>query len=753
MTKKHDNDLAPIEDSLADVEEIVVTGYRQSILENLEIKRVSNSFLDSVTAEDIGKFPDKNVADALQRVPGVSITRDGGEGSAVSVRGFGPGLTLTQLNGNYIASTPGEPSRQFDFNLLPSTMVSRVDVIKSPEAQYDEGGVGGTVRVYTRRPFELAANTTLLSVEGTYADVTEEIDPFYSALYSWKNEDENFGVLVGYTSQKRQNRTLASETETWRWWRDDNGIDPPPVPVDVNGDPVAQVADVPLFGGFSLADGTRFGQGFWAPQVVRGVVLDEEREREGFQSTVQYRVNDRFSVGANYFRFNLGLDSSRNTIEVPEWSLGFNNGQGQVQSVGFIGDTTRPGAILIESNVVEDADGTIANTIHPWLRGTFNKEKITSDTFDLFADYEGDNFRVSFVGGRTKADGGPEENFNFAYYGSNWPNQNPAEIENASTFTRWNIAGERAILDLDPNFQSNLAAGLGGGIDPGSTNSSFVRSIQEETFAQIDLDFDVDWGPINLIRTGLKSRDASVRRETGNTFYILPGSDPGPNGENAGAVSYVSNNGIPPIQDVLRSQPLDNLVGGFTANIFPAVDVNRYRDILNSNFERFTRLEDEFVYNVGEESLAYYAQADFDAGNFRGNVGVRVIDTDQFGTSSDLFTTFLDFTDDATGQNVSQIEGVGFTQEQVAIRQEKNTTDVLPSLNLVWEPVENVLFRGALAEVIARPGFGQLGAQERLGNITQEFFEDRAGFGAELGWSGSGGNKDLDPFEAYQELY
>jgi len=162
--------------------------------------------------------------------------------------------------------------------------------------------------------------------------------------------------------------------------------------------------------------------------------------------------------------------------------------------------------------------------------------------------------------------------------------------------------------------------------------------------------------------------------------------------------------------------------------------------VLNSNFERFTRLEDEFVYNVGEESLAYYAQADFDAGNFRGNFGVRVIDTDQFGTSSDLFTTFLDFTDDATGQNVSQIEGVGFTQEQVAIRQEKSTTDVLPSLNIVWEPVENLLFRGALAEVIARPGFGQLGAQERLGNITQEFFDDRAGFGAELGWSGSGGN-------------
>jgi len=151
-------------EEVLELEEIVVQGYRRSLESNLGIKRESDSFVDAITAEDIGKFPDKNVADALQRVPGVSIARDGGEGSSVSVRGFGPGLPLTQLNGNYIASTPGEPNRQFDFNLLPSTMVSRVEVIKSPEARYDEGGVGGTVRVYSRRPFDLDANTARIVV-------------------------------------------------------------------------------------------------------------------------------------------------------------------------------------------------------------------------------------------------------------------------------------------------------------------------------------------------------------------------------------------------------------------------------------------------------------------------------------------------------------------------------------------------------------------------------------------------------------
>jgi len=345
---------------------------------------------------------------------------------------------------------------------------------------------------------------------------------------------------------------------------------------------------------------------------------------------------------------------------------------------------------------------------------------------------------------------GYEENFNFAYYGSNWPNQNPAEIENASTFTRWTFDGENLNLGLDPNFQANLAAGLGGGLDPGSTNSSFVRSTQEENFAQVDLDFDVDWGPIKMVRAGVKYRDAAVRRETGNTFYIIPGSDPGPNGANVQSVSYVNNGGIPELADVLSDQPLDNLIGGFSSNIFPAVDINRYRDAVTSNFERFTRLEDEFVFNVGEESLAYYVQADFETEQLRGNIGVRVIETDQSGSSSDLFTTFLDFTDDATGDFVGNIDGVGFTQQREIIQQDKSTTDVLPSLNIAWEPIEGLIYRAAFAEVIARPGFGQLGAQERLENVTQEFFEDRGDFGAELGWTGSGGNKDLDPFEAFQ---
>lgn len=124
----------------ADIEVIEVRGIRSSMAENLAVKRLSSSIVDAITAEDIGKFPDKNVADSLARVPGIVINRDGGEGSTVSIRGLSSDLTYTQLNGNFIASSPGEPSRSFDYSLLPSAMISSVEVFKSPEARLDEGG-------------------------------------------------------------------------------------------------------------------------------------------------------------------------------------------------------------------------------------------------------------------------------------------------------------------------------------------------------------------------------------------------------------------------------------------------------------------------------------------------------------------------------------------------------------------------------------------------------------------------------------
>ena len=190
------------------VEVIEVRGIRASQQANLNAKRFSDTILDVVTAEDIGKFPDKNVAESLQRVPGVTIQRQFGEGAGVSIRGSGQDLTLTTLNGQNVASTGWfvlEPARRsFNYELLPSELVGNLEVYKASQADLNEGGIGGTVVVNTRKPLDLDANTAYFSVEGSYQSDSEALDPQASGMYSWKNADETIGALVSVVSSTTQ---------------------------------------------------------------------------------------------------------------------------------------------------------------------------------------------------------------------------------------------------------------------------------------------------------------------------------------------------------------------------------------------------------------------------------------------------------------------------------------------------------------------------------------------------------------------
>lgn len=197
------------------VEVIQVRGIRASQEANLNAKRFSDTIVDVVTAEDIGKFPDKNVAESLQRVPGVTIQRQFGEGAGVSIRGSGQDLTLTTLNGQNVASTGWfvlEPARRsFNYELLPSELVGNLEVYKASQADLSEGGIGGTVVVHTRKPLDLDANTAYASIESTYQSDSDTNDPQLSGMYSWKNDAETFGALVSAVVQERSLQRQGNE--------------------------------------------------------------------------------------------------------------------------------------------------------------------------------------------------------------------------------------------------------------------------------------------------------------------------------------------------------------------------------------------------------------------------------------------------------------------------------------------------------------------------------------------------------------
>src|SRR5210317_1084745 len=174
------------------IEEIVVKGFRGSLQAAVSLKRNAVNNRDSIVSEDIGKMPDLNLAEAIQRVPGVSITREGGEGRQITVRGLGPSFTRVTLNGMEVpASTGGLDSyggvnrgRGFDFNVFSADMFTRIDVNKSPTASIEEGGVSGTVELYTARPLDRPGFHASAFAQAGYNDLSEEWDPTIRAFLS-----------------------------------------------------------------------------------------------------------------------------------------------------------------------------------------------------------------------------------------------------------------------------------------------------------------------------------------------------------------------------------------------------------------------------------------------------------------------------------------------------------------------------------------------------------------------------------------
>jgi TonB-dependent receptor len=735
--------------------DIVVTGYRASIEESLAQKREANAFVDVITAEDIGKFPDKNVADALQRVPGIVISRDGGEGSRVSIRGLQEGLTLTLLNGNFIAGADsGDPQRSFNYVLLPSNFIASTEVYKSPEARLEEGGVGGTIILNTRRPLDLPAWSGFASAEGTYSDTTEKFDPQLAGQISWKNEAETFGVLVGGVWQKRSNRELRGTTETWRWWSDragpDGDGDPLTPATDVNGNPFANDDAISYWPGQGVTarDGTHYS-GYWAPQSVNAEVFNQERERYGIQATVQIKPFENVTVTSNYFRFQYSSDFTSNVLKIPEW--GYGN--------FFTGPTFDSSGTIFQSARFEvPAAGTecLANTPPctmetPQIAGTYSREKQVSNTFETEVKYEGDRFDAVAKFGKTRATGGPSMRFSVAAK----PRLTVTGAEqNGNFLSAWDFTGGNLNMEFSPELQENIKNGIAQ-IDIGSTGSSFTNSELEQRYAQLDLTQRFD-GFLSSIQAGAKWRDLDVHREIGrNEWYVDPATELRYQDTPAGAIAR---------PEFFYDEPIGNVTGGVGANLFPGIDFERYLNYINSTYGPSVRVpEPENVYNLSERVWAGYVQANFESGGFRGNIGLRVASTKQSGISTDELEYLDDYCVDGPGGDFDPNRPVGsdgncqiIPLEQrrrrvnTLVDQSKSYTDWLPSLNVSYEVTSNLLVRGAVAKVIARPAIHELGRQRSLTFRSAAYAFDRGQFGEFEGWSGEGGNAELNPFSAWQ---
>jgi len=245
-------------------EEVVITGIRASLERAMDTKRNATGVVDAISSEDIGKFPDTNLAESMQRITGVSINRRDGEGQQITVRGFGPQFNAVTLNGRQMPNATS--GRGFNFDTIAAEMVSGVEVYKTGMASEVSGGIGASVNVKTAKPLilgdKIAGQVKMLSDTSS-----DELTPAFSGVYS-KNVDDRFGVLASLSYQERDFERDSTEVRRWRG-------DSPLTTVDGNGDPL---------------------EVNYHPTQTAVTFTQKERKRTNANLSLQYAVNESMTA-------------------------------------------------------------------------------------------------------------------------------------------------------------------------------------------------------------------------------------------------------------------------------------------------------------------------------------------------------------------------------------------------------------------------------------------------------------------------
>jgi len=638
--------------------EIVVTGIRGSLREAIDAKRDLAVIADVVTAEDVGKFPDKNVAEALQRVPGIVVNREFGEGERVSLRGTAPNLTKTLLNGHSVATADWfildqvASTRSFNYLTLPAEIIGRLEVYKSPQADVEEGGVGGTINVITRNPLDLEPLTLSASVQGVYSDLSGKFDPQLSGLISWKNADETFGVLVGAIYQKRRTRRDGLE----------------------------------IFGYRSFPVGG--GQNALVPTLIGSTMFEQDRERYGANIGIQFRPSDTLEVNITglYSRFNAD-NFNQNYIAWGEQALA---------GGGAITGAVVQDGVAVAGNIASATGGTTGfGVVYDAIDRQAVAKTVSAD-FDL-TWRPVDSLSVHFKAGWTKANGDTS-------------NENFIEFAGPGRFSYDLRSGRPEVSFGSPN-PLNPA-----GIRPDFARIQSVTNDDEEKYFYLDVEKQVEWGPLTALKFGVKytDHDRVAERFATNGGVFTPGLRCG--GVACTSADFATGSGMP-------GDFLDNIAAPGTLKDYWRVDPAKLRQIYGSQTAPGT---DRFLvpgnsYSINEKAWGGYGLAKFGGEGWRGNVGVRVIETKQ---TSDGFII--------GGANPQFTNPFGGFTPSTAKR---SYTDILPSANLSVDLSDQVVLRFAAGKTVTRPDFVDITPGVDLNGTLL---------------TGRGGDPNLDPYRANQ---
>jgi TonB-dependent receptor len=649
-------------------DDIVVTGFRGSLAKALSQKQNEVVAVDSILAEDIGKFPDLNLSESLQRLPGVAITREGGEGRNISVRGLGPQYTRVRINGMEALSTTGgvdatggvNRGRGFDFSVFASDLFNELTVRKTAEAATEEGSIGATVDLQTAHPFDYNKFTFVASSQLGYNELSEATSPRAAALISNTWADGKFGALLSVAYSKRK---LVDNGPSTVRWATGNAFSP---------------GFESAAGGLTLAQ----ANAAYHPRFVRYDQYLSENERVGVTGALQWAPDDKTSLTLDVLYADFKGTREEQYLESPSFSVG-----------AACTVANRPNTCgIADTNVLA---GVIKTEDHNVFGGTTPQTTLVSGTFDdvdlrvenrfdelqtKFTQYSlhgerelTDRFKISGAGGYSKSDfDNPTQTtltfdqFNvdgFKYDYSNgraplidWGNAQLTD-PNAWRLTQIRIRPQTSLntyktLQLNGEFAANdlltLHAGASWKKYEFSTTSR-RRSNGTSTNQEATIPAGVSAIPLSNYSQIITYNASGLDAPAGSTpNYLAP--------DYGLAVSLLSLN--------------DPTAFGGAFRVGPEPDLG------NNN-------------GVEEEDTGAFVQADWNTQlgewGFRGNLGVRYVKTNQ------------------TSRGYSFLSGAA-----VPVVVERDYSDTLPALNLILAPTDEFQIRFGAAKVMSRPNLGTL---------------------------------------------
>ncbi len=681
------------------LEEVVVTGIRYANQKSLDTKRAATSVVEVISAEDIGKMPDKNVADSLARVTGVTISsasaNEGGfdENDRVSMRGTNPSLTQTLLNGHNVAAGDWfvlnqvqQVGRSVSYTLLPSELVNQIVVHKSSQASLVEGGVAGSVNIITRRPLDFQDQMTFsASLGSVYADLPSKGDPQLSGLFSWKNDEGTFGVLVQAFSEERHLRR--------------DGVE--------------------LLGYETIAPGSAIATahpdlaGVEYPALIGAALFEQKRERVGGLVDFEFRPTDDLSFDAQFFTSK--LDASNYNRNYLLWNTHY--------IAGGAGQSPDPGYVVTNNTLTQATFSPVPGTFYGVYDQISRPDESASSNFGSLEF----NYRVNdawSVSGQIGTSTGHGKT----------PTQDVSEtLPGAGNGASWSLNGTHGAPDFGFGTTDNSTPFPGGvPVDFGWIFGAQAVDVKdEENWAKLDAEYAIDSGAWTSLSFGARVNEH--KRRSLDAIAQGPTFSGGPTG--GGGVDTAN------YPSTFTHYPSDfNTFGGsFPTNIWywtPA-QLAEYNGPGLVQRDPLARAYYQFWFEVDEQNAAAYVQANFRGSNWSGNVGLRYVETQE-----DIVTYTQN---DGTDPNAITTSLFG---PFVGIPVEHTYHDVLPSANLRWDVADDVVARFAVSKTMTRPDYSALAGFTDLSPPATP-----GGTG-----TGSGGNPDLKPirstnFDAGLEWY